>query len=411
MSLALRPYVTAGVALVGASVIAVTPVAAPPPAIQTHAVQLSAAVEDPVSQWVGIVNRTFNESGAIVQTVLNNPAPILQQIITNQIGYIETAAKTLQTVADSYRTMFDPSFPFSIPNTLINAVNLVLSGDAAAASQIIWGNIFQGALFRAFPLMALTQIPTKMAQNFANVVATVGTISMSLGMSAFQILRAPFQAFEDTANDFSEALANQDTAGAALALASFPGRVVDMTVNGLPFGGVRYGGLVGVGGLIPNLVAVPETIAKAIAPKPPETPETPEAVSADRTAGSADATRAIESLPTTNTDDSAAPEVTNTASAPIRPATTERAQLTVRDSAIVAPGKTGTTTAPNRAAAKAVSDAGDHVSATVNKIGEGLKKALTKPAKPAQADTAKSDAGDSGSAKHRAGSGSSGDSK
>lgn len=43
MNTILRPYVTAGVALVGASIIAVTPVAPPPPGIQVRAVQLTSS--------------------------------------------------------------------------------------------------------------------------------------------------------------------------------------------------------------------------------------------------------------------------------------------------------------------------------------------------------------------------------
>ena len=49
MQAGVRPYLTAGVALVGASVIAVTPVAAPPRDIHLPPVHLSAAIENPAT--------------------------------------------------------------------------------------------------------------------------------------------------------------------------------------------------------------------------------------------------------------------------------------------------------------------------------------------------------------------------
>ena len=46
MQQALRPYATAGIALVGASMIAVTPTVLPPPAPQVRSVQLVDAWSD-----------------------------------------------------------------------------------------------------------------------------------------------------------------------------------------------------------------------------------------------------------------------------------------------------------------------------------------------------------------------------
>ena len=49
MQQALRPYATAGIALVGASMIAVTPLAVPPPRSQVRPVQLVDAWSDLVT--------------------------------------------------------------------------------------------------------------------------------------------------------------------------------------------------------------------------------------------------------------------------------------------------------------------------------------------------------------------------
>ncbi|WP_131809797.1 hypothetical protein [Mycolicibacterium fortuitum] len=420
MNLALRPYVTAGVALVGAGVIAATPVASPTPALQTHAVQLSAAVQDPVSQWVGIANRTFTQSGAIVQSILENPAPILQQIAVNQLGYAQQIGAGLQTLANLVSAKLDPNNPYGIVQTLISAGKLIEQGDAAAASQIIWQQMFQSTLFSLFPLAGLTQIPAKMAQNFANAVTAVAGMPLTFGVSAFGMLHAPFVAFEETATDLSAALANQDTAGAALALASFPGRVIDYTINGIPFNGVGYQGLIGAGGLIPNLVAAGETIAKAIAPQPAEEDLATQATSADKTAYAVEANRTTDPTGATQEVDSASVNAdTSPNSAPpsaeqqdtpetVSDTSTGASKPVVRKNVVATPGTTTTTKQP---AVKAAAEIRAGISATVNKLGEGVKKAFNKPDKTAKPDNVKSSEGNNSAGKHRAGSGKSGDAK
>lgn len=99
MRLALKPYVTTGVALVGASVIAVTPIAAHPEAyshaVQSPAVQLTAAIDNPFEVFAPVVDAAGNWIASTIQTELANPLPILHQIVTNQIT---TAAGVLEAV-------------------------------------------------------------------------------------------------------------------------------------------------------------------------------------------------------------------------------------------------------------------------------------------------------------------------
>ncbi|WP_231646111.1 outer membrane porin GjpA [Mycolicibacterium mengxianglii] len=86
----LRPYATAGIALVGASVIAITPVAPPPlPDIRVAgpAVQLSASI-DPITPWLNVFNTAEVNFADLANTWLEAPAPVLQQIIANQLGYL-----------------------------------------------------------------------------------------------------------------------------------------------------------------------------------------------------------------------------------------------------------------------------------------------------------------------------------
>ena len=92
MHTALRPYMTTGVALVGASVIAVTPISPPPaeihmpaPRVSSASVELTAAF-DPITAYTQLFTNTFNNLVGLGGEVLADPAPILRQVLTNTIG-------------------------------------------------------------------------------------------------------------------------------------------------------------------------------------------------------------------------------------------------------------------------------------------------------------------------------------
>ncbi|ORB28990.1 hypothetical protein [Mycolicibacterium parafortuitum] len=87
----LRPYATAGIALLGASAIAVAPVVATPQLADVRVaapdVHLSAAI-DPLTPLLNLFNNSEVNFAGLVNAWLEAPAPILQQIIANQISYV-----------------------------------------------------------------------------------------------------------------------------------------------------------------------------------------------------------------------------------------------------------------------------------------------------------------------------------
>lgn len=89
MQVAARNYLAAGVALVSAGAIAVSPVAPPVPEAlaKSPAVQLSAAI-DPITPWVNVFNTAGVNFAELVESWLEAPAPVLQQVIANQIRYL-----------------------------------------------------------------------------------------------------------------------------------------------------------------------------------------------------------------------------------------------------------------------------------------------------------------------------------
>ena len=86
--LAVRPYASAGIALVGASVIAISPVAPPPPDAEiSPQVRLSAAVE-PITPWRNVISSADANLAGLAAVWRQDPAPVLRQVIANQIGYL-----------------------------------------------------------------------------------------------------------------------------------------------------------------------------------------------------------------------------------------------------------------------------------------------------------------------------------
>jgi len=127
MHAAVRPYATAGVALVGASVIAVTPIAPPPdvqlPPTEVHSVQLT--------QFV--------------------PGAILEQLIVNGIGYAVTLGSAVVTGALDITTatlaaplVFVSELAAGTP--LLNAFGDALAGPIVAVLNGVAG-VFSPAVF------------------------------------------------------------------------------------------------------------------------------------------------------------------------------------------------------------------------------------------------------------------------
>ncbi|MFV8170263.1 hypothetical protein [Mycolicibacterium peregrinum] len=107
MQLALRPFTTAGVALV-AGVIAVSPLAPPPVTattvsngISSAAVALTATSSfvDPVTYWGDVLELAGTNLSTHLDRAIADPFPVLSQIAENQMGYANTIITALSTTS------------------------------------------------------------------------------------------------------------------------------------------------------------------------------------------------------------------------------------------------------------------------------------------------------------------------
>ena len=119
MHAAIRPYATGGIALVGASVIAVSPIAPPLPDIhlpnqhdvQAAAVRLTAGW-DPLAAWQNAFNTTSTNASTLANNFFLAPGVGLQQAIVNEVGFLNevlndpsSIGTVLQQIATNAQTV------------------------------------------------------------------------------------------------------------------------------------------------------------------------------------------------------------------------------------------------------------------------------------------------------------------
>jgi hypothetical protein len=100
MHAAVRPYATAGVALVGASVIVVTPIAPPLTDVHIHnPVTHLAALANPFQAYAQVFGDAVTDLQAILTTASANPTPILTKILSNQFATLQALLASLPATA------------------------------------------------------------------------------------------------------------------------------------------------------------------------------------------------------------------------------------------------------------------------------------------------------------------------
>ena len=121
----LRPYATAGVALVGASIIAVTPVAAPPIGVQMRPVQL-------VDAWSDLVaNTTANLDNIISNASSSDITQVFNELLTNPYGVIAALANLDPTVTTDVT-----SLPATISVDLPPGLELMIAGLGSSGATL-----------------------------------------------------------------------------------------------------------------------------------------------------------------------------------------------------------------------------------------------------------------------------------
>lgn len=274
MQVSVRSYLTAGVALAGATVIAVSPVAPPLPDIHiptaaSVAMDLTAAM-NPFDPYVQLVQNTATSiEGLVTQFLTPSPAPILQQLIANQITSVSTLTNAvLQVVPQVVAGLA------AMPQVLRDTVTLVGQGDVAGAANTLELGILSNVLFPFFGLFGpIQQVIAQPLQNLTNVANQFSAIAASVGVAVLLPVFNPVQAVSNAIQGVIDAAQTGHPGAIVNALIGAPAVALDQILNGVEspnqLAGFLTPSAVAGGGLFATVLDVREIIAEAIGYVPP----------------------------------------------------------------------------------------------------------------------------------------------
>lgn len=198
MRAGLRPYVTAGVALVGAGAIAVTPVAPLPADVPTAqaAVQLT-AVPSPLQLYPQVVLESIANAGALLQQYFADPFPIISATLENQAAAFADAITALQLG--------------QVDEFFAAASDIVLQPAKSAGAALIH-------------LGALLSQPFAVEGFFITAISPVLSGLVATGQAIAEVF---------------DAITSLDLVGAVNAVINIPARIIDGVLNGVP--GASFG--------------------------------------------------------------------------------------------------------------------------------------------------------------------------
>ncbi|HEX7824741.1 MAG TPA: hypothetical protein VF477_07570, partial [Mycobacterium sp.] len=276
MQVAVRSRLNMGIALAGASAIALAPIAQPLPAIAELQARVAYSAEvaltaaaNPIEQWAQIIQDALANSGALVQSYLTDPLPILRQVLTNGLGYGQEVVTGLQGAFTAFVQQMAFDNPAGTPAQLQQGIQQILSGQFATGLESIYAALVNLVIQPAFAVLPLLQIPVKVVQNFGNAFATVPSAILGVGFGALGVVTAAVSAVGASGQAIIDAVRAGDLLGAVGAIVAIPGNLVGAIVNGVPIAG--SGGLIGPYGLVQQIISAFQAFGQALAP-PVSTP-------------------------------------------------------------------------------------------------------------------------------------------
>ncbi len=378
MQAAAHPYLTAGVALLGAGAMALSPVAPPTPdisvpAISSAQVNLSAAT-DPIQAYADLFANTIANVSALVANEITDPAPILLQVITNQLSTAGSLYAALEDSATALGNALDLANPWSIPSLLQASLTDLLAGDINGAVANLWSAFLTPVAGSALPLLepAINAI-RQPVQNLANVLSNPAIVALPV-LGLLNVGYMTVTAAGNVGQDIVDSIRAGDPAAVVNALLSAPAVITDTFLNGSELGGGVFGPTTG---LLSSLRAARDMIAAAITPPPADTAVRS---AADGNLRSTARVVTLDVAPSTGQETASAPAVSAAASSATHPATTaagDTAAQTVetnvaRESLKAEPGKAATLSTKRTST---VTQVREGVRGSVKNVTDGLKKA------------------------------------
>jgi hypothetical protein len=251
MQAVVRSYKTMGVALVGASVVAVSPLAPPMPhvqaverAVSSAGVELDALV-NPIEAWVQVLQAAGANLGTIAQTIIDNPTPILSQVIANQTANAEAfnagaqaQIQQIQNILQTAPILLQKAQVALQAGNLVNNTSTV--GSDPGALNIVNDQIVSPILVAATLIGTDALLPlANMAQNFANALNTLQAENppydaafLTAVIPSVLPVASAFNALAQTTQDVVNGVGAGNVAAAVNALVNAPATLVGAVLNG-----------------------------------------------------------------------------------------------------------------------------------------------------------------------------------
>jgi len=201
MEHSIRPYVTAGVVLAGASLIAAAPIGPPAPEIQTRAVHLASVgdlvdptsaasladnQEFPLVSWADAYSDTISNLQSLDAQIAADPNPILSAVDANLTNYANELASAAQLSSSNFTNLLQ-----DLSTVLTNATGDLQAGDVYDAETSIWQFLLTdpGTVTRPFE-SAYFDISQSMVNNLDNLLSP-GAIFANAASDIMQIFAIP----------------------------------------------------------------------------------------------------------------------------------------------------------------------------------------------------------------------------
>ncbi|MCV7230767.1 hypothetical protein [Mycolicibacterium komossense] len=233
MQVAVCSYLTAGIAAIGATAIAIAPIQPTLPELHipsAHVMSVElAATLNPIDAWVQVLQGAVNNTVGLVNQVATDPAPIVTQVVTNQVANLtllgNTAQQTIQTLINAAQ---------QLPAVLQSVAQQLAAGQIVDAWNTLVLYTVESALGLVPPITAVVQIAQNTVQNVANAIGVVPDAILALGLGAIAPVVSTLTAGAQTVQDVIEAIGAGDAAAALGAIVNAPAALTDAFLNGNP---------------------------------------------------------------------------------------------------------------------------------------------------------------------------------
>jgi hypothetical protein len=277
-----RACLAGAVAVVGAGLIAVNPLASTAgPEVVHRDVNLTSGADalidvasstGSLADWNTVVTDAITNLQQIGTEIQADPLPVLAEELANQIDFGETISTNLQSLGSGLSTLITDELPGQL-QTLFTGIE---AGDISVSVNNFTTGLLLDLLPGASSLVNILDIPGDIGQNLANVLTdNVSNVGLEALLAPIGILFGSSQALADGSQAIVDAFDAGDTDTAFSDLLSLPAFVTNAFLNGYDVSdtfGFSYAGLLsslestsGPGLLDEFLVQIPQGIAQTLA--------------------------------------------------------------------------------------------------------------------------------------------------